>query len=135
MRFKIFVLVIFTILALPVLALTPDEYYERATNKYLLGDFGGAASDLEEVIRIDPSYQKAIDLQKEVAKELGKAQPAIETTSTTVVAPPQVIQPPQPVYQPPAKKFVSRAIIDDAHQAFIEGQRYYDSGDFLEARK
>jgi len=135
MRFKIFVLVIFTILALPVLALTPDEYYERATNKYLLGDFGGAASDLEEVIRIDPSYQKAIDLQKEVTKELGKAQPAIETTSTTVVAPPQVIQPPQPVYQPPAKKFVSRAIIDDAHQAFIEGQRYYDSGDFLEARK
>jgi len=135
MRFKIAILLIMTVFALPLLALTADEYYERATNKYLLGDFSGAASDLEEVLRIDPSYQKAIDLQNEVEKELGKAQPAIETTSTTMVAPPQVIQPPQPVYQPPVKKFIIRTVIDEAHLAFIEGENYFDSGDYLEARK
>jgi type II secretory pathway predicted ATPase ExeA len=136
MRFKAALMAVFLILVLPVLALTTDEYYERATNKYLLGDFSGAAADLDEVLKIDPSYQKAIDLQKEVVRELGKTQPAAETTTTLAPVTPLIpVPPPAYVPAPQLKKFVPRRIVDEAHRLFLEGQRYYGEGDYLQARK
>lgn len=76
---RIFVCIILSLLVLavaaPALAQTSDDYYNKAVNKYFLGDNDGAIKDLNEALRIDPTNTKAKDLMQEIRKETGALTP------------------------------------------------------------
>jgi type II secretory pathway predicted ATPase ExeA len=76
-------------MALPVLAQTSDEYYNKAVNKYFLGDNSGAIRDLNEALRLDPANVKARDLLQEVRKESGAPAPVAAPAAVPAPAPAQ----------------------------------------------
>jgi type II secretory pathway predicted ATPase ExeA len=59
----------------PGYAQTADDHYNRAVNKYFLGDNDGAIKDLNEALKLDPNHTKASELLAEIQKETGKAAP------------------------------------------------------------
>lgn len=59
----------------PAFSQTADDYYDRAVNKYFLGDNPGALKDLGEALKLDPNHTRAAELQNEINKEMGKAAP------------------------------------------------------------
>jgi len=118
MRKKIFAFLIFILCFLFLIlnfswAQTAEDLYNRAVNKYFLGDNEGAISDLNEALKIDPNYTKAKALLSEIQKEIGKApiqpppmlaptppQPPVEVPKPT----PKVTTPPKPKVKAPAPK-------------------------------
>ncbi len=64
-------------------AQTSDDYYNKAVNKYFLGDNEGAIKDLNEALRIDSANTKAKELLQEIKKEMG----APAAPPTTLAAP------------------------------------------------
>ena len=71
---------------------TAQEYYDKATDLYLIGDLDGALKDLDLALKTDPSFTAAKNLTKTIMKEKGQT-------------PPPVISPPpaRPTPPPPAK--------------------------------
>ncbi|MFA5113063.1 MAG: AAA family ATPase [Candidatus Margulisiibacteriota bacterium] len=69
----------------PALAQTSDEYYNKAVNKYFLGDNSGAIRDLNEALRLDPANAQARDLLQEIRKDSGA--PAAPAPAVTAPAP------------------------------------------------
>jgi general secretion pathway protein A len=71
-KYIIFAFLIFNFaFCLPALGQTADEYYNKAVNKYFLGDNSGAVSDLNEALRLDPTNAKAKELLQEINKDSG----------------------------------------------------------------
>lgn len=85
-------------------AITSDEIYSRAAQKYITGDLVGAESDLVRVLQLDPTHDKARQLLVEVRKELGVSRPIAPTTTlapvTTVRPSPPVTRPKPRIYKP-----------------------------------
>ncbi|MBI5699936.1 AAA family ATPase [Candidatus Saganbacteria bacterium] len=59
----------------PGYAQSADDHYDRAVNKYFLGDNEGALKDLGEALKLDPNHTRAMELQNEIKKEMGPAAP------------------------------------------------------------
>jgi len=91
----------------PAQAQTADEFYNRAVNKYFLGDNQGALKDLHESLMIDPNYAKAKELISEIEKEIGKAAPPPPPSPKVEEKPkPSFLRP----YQVPSKPRAKRPV-------------------------
>ena len=53
-------------------AKTAQEYYDQATDLYLIGDMDGALKDLDLALKTDPSFTAAKNLTKTIMKEKGQ---------------------------------------------------------------
>jgi len=84
MKRKIFAvgLIFLIVLAVQSLALTADEYFNRAAKKYVMENLPGAELDLQEALKLDPGHEKARDLLNEIEREIGKTKSAAPTTTT-----------------------------------------------------
>jgi type II secretory pathway predicted ATPase ExeA len=76
--------------ATPALGQTADEYYNKAVNKYFLGDNDGAVKDLNEALRLDPANARAKDLLQEIRKESGAGAPPPATLAPAPITTPTV---------------------------------------------
>ncbi len=68
------------VLAIPALAQSADDLYNRAVNKYFLGDENAAITLLNQALEIDPNHNRSIALMTEIRKELGLSKPLTTTT-------------------------------------------------------
>lgn len=116
-------------------AQTPDEYYDRAVNKYFLGDNAAAVQYLNRALEIDPEYTKAMDLLSEIAGEsLRETEVSVPTTTLApVVSPvvPNVELSESYIYR--EKKAANLYI--KAHQLFILGEEYFNAENYLSAKE
>lgn len=76
-----FLLVLFFVTA--AIAQTAEEMYERAVNKYFLGENESAIYYLNEALKDDPSHAKARQLLGEIQKEAGVVK-LLQPTMTTL---------------------------------------------------
>ena len=96
-------------LVVPALAQSADDLYNRAVNKYFLGDAKAAVSLLKQALEADPGHGKSRALLAEIQKELGEAAPAVTTTVRR--APPPTARPLPRITRPkaaPPPKFVPK---------------------------
>jgi len=146
-------LIFFVLLfGLAVYAQTADELYNRAVNKYFLGQNDEAISLLDQALEVDPSNVQARSLRNEIYGEMRKAAPPAAPSTTlspapveeapvsvpaverpvTRIAPPRV-RPTAPV-RVVKKPAVGRVATTAAHEFFVQGEKSYTAGDYLKAK-
>ena len=83
-------------------AMTTDEYYDRASQKYVIGDLDGAAADLHQSLAIDSTNNRSRDLLMVINREKGVGNPP---AASPVAPAPTQVEPEtyQPKPAPPAR--------------------------------
>ena len=143
---RIFILILLLIFSFSALALTADEYYNRATKKYIMEDLEGAKIDLERVLEVDPGHDKAQELLDVVTKEMRNAGiaplPVTEPSlapgfprMTTTTFPGPIRRELRPILPDEAERAKFRAKIREAHQIFLWGEEYLREAKYLKAQE
>jgi len=132
------------LLTVTVFAITADDYFEFATNKYLRGDIAGAAQDVAQALKINPTHAGALELKALIDEEKvmsGKAPTTTVTTSTVVTTTtrPVRVTVPAPVVRrrvEPARRAVKKEEEkeEEAHRLYIKGEAYFLAGNYEIAR-
>ncbi len=76
---RFFVLMLILTLWLPATGLaltTAQEYFNQASNQYLMGDMEGALANVEEALRLDPNFTAARQLRDTILEEMKEKRPA-----------------------------------------------------------
>ena len=136
---KLFLLVMILLLCIPALAITADDYYNRAAKKYVMEDLEGSEADLLKALQLEPGHEKANELLSVVKKELGKV--VVPTPTTTIPVPKLVPAPrvpaPAPSVPAPAPPPKPRAPTkaERASELFAQGERLFARGEYEEAER
>jgi type II secretory pathway predicted ATPase ExeA len=134
MKFRILALILIVLFCVPALALTADEYYNRAAKKYVMEDLEGAEADLEKALSIDPEHDKAQDLLGVVRNELSRTRPVAPTTTRATTTTVATVAPRPPVTWPrPRPTLPSR--FQRAHNLLLEAKKLYERGAYSEAQE
>lgn len=103
MKKYLLVLLLVLLFISPALSQTAEEYYNRAVNKYFLGDNDGAINDLNESLRLDPGFQKSTDLMSEIKKDTAPTPPPAPAPAPQVEKPKPELRIPQLNLRPAPK--------------------------------